>query len=129
MIKFMEFRMYELNSLTDTNRDCVLSEAKAKIIIDSITCLGTHMHTYFFYQIVKRNLDQLLDFIDKAQNTLETIDVLECNRLLFNFADTFHGYINFFESNYKEIFGPIKKDLFDNNFEYASKTLNSYYSL
>lgn len=111
--------MYELKSVSDTSQHCVLEEEKTRSILDSISYLGTHMHTYFFYQIVKRNLNQLLDFIDKAQNTLETIDILECNRLLFNFADTFHGYINFFESNYKETFEPIKKDFFDNNFEYA----------
>ena len=111
--------MYELKSVSDTSQHCVLEEEKTRCILDSISYLGTHMHTYFFYQIVKRNLNQLLDFIDKAQNTLEAIDILECNRLLFNFADTFHGYINFFESNYKETFEPIKKDFFDNNFEYA----------
>ena len=111
--------MYELKSVTDTSQNCGLEEEKAKSILESIASLGTHMHAYFFYQIVKRNLNQLLDFLDKAQNTLKTIDILECNRLLFNFADTFYSYINFFESNYKETFEPIKKDLFDNNFEYA----------
>lgn len=111
--------MYELKNLIDTSKPHVLEDEKAERILEGIACLGTHMHTYFFYQIVKRNLDQLLNFIENAQNTLQKIDILECNRLLFNFADSFFAYINFFESNYKEIFEPIKKDLFDNNFEYA----------
>jgi hypothetical protein len=111
--------MYELKNLIDTSKPHVLEDEKAERILESIACLGTHMHTYFFYQIVKRNLDQLLNFIENAQNTLQKIDILECNRLLFNFADSFFAYINFFESNYKEAFEPIKKDLFDNNFEYA----------
>ena len=111
--------MYELKSVTDTSQNCGLEEEKAKSILESIASLGTHMHAYLFYQIVKRNLNQLLEFIYEAQNTIQKIDILECNRLLFNFADTFYGYINFFESNYKETFESIKNDLFDNYFEYA----------
>ena len=50
---------------------------------------------------------------------MESIDILECNRLLFNVLDTFYSYINFFECNYNIQFKLIKKDLYDNYFEYA----------
>ena len=111
--------MYELKSVSNQNNGLILEESAAKKIICDITYLGKNMHTYLFYQIVKRNFLDLLVFINNAQESLEKSDTLECNRLLFNFVDTFYSYINFFEANYKDEFKPIKNDLHAKHFEYA----------
>ena len=111
--------MYELKTLSQTVKCKKISNEEANQILNNINCLGQHMHTYFFYQIVKRNLKEMLAFIENCQKTLAISDTLECNRFLYNFIDSFYAYINFFESNYKETFQEIKKGFFDNRFEYA----------
>lgn len=92
--------MYELKTLSQTVKCKKISNEEANQILNNINCLGQHMHTYFFYQIVKRNLKEMLAFIENCQKTLAISDTLECNRFLYNFIDSFYAYINFFESNY-----------------------------
>ncbi len=110
---------YELKRLSNLNCVIKLSESEAELILKTIIFLSKHMRTYFHYQVVKRNLLQLLRFIDACQNDFEHSDILECNRLLLNFVDTFYSYINYFESQYKTIFSKIKAYFYDNYLEYA----------
>ena len=111
--------LYELKRLSDFDSTIKLSEDEAQAIIKSIDVLSKHMHTYFHYQITKRNLFQLLQYIDSCQNRFEYSDILECNRFLFNFVDTFYSYINYFESQYKDTFQSVKSFFYDYYFDYA----------
>lgn len=87
-------------------------------LISYIKYLSVNMKSYFYYQIVKRNLSGLITFIEAQQNKTTKSDLVECNRLLFNFMDTFYAFINYFESNYKKEFESIKNNIYDKYFEY-----------
>lgn len=112
--------MYKLQQVRfDGGKEFVveISEKEAKAIIDASKFLGRNMRSYYYYQIVKRNLNSLIQFIEREQGK-QKIDAIECNRLLFNFVDTFYSYINFFEKNYKDKFLEVKTELYDKYFEY-----------
>lgn len=113
--------MYELKEISfDKDEDKIYSieDEDAKSLIYNFEYLGTNMRSYYYYQIVKRNLNELIGFIREQQNKLDEIDAIECNRLLFNYIDTLYGYINFFEKNYKANFKSIKQEIYDSYFEY-----------
>ena len=112
--------MYKLQQVRfDGGKEFVvgISEEEAKAIIDASKFLGRNMRAYYYYQIVKRNLNSLIQFIEQEQGK-QKVDAIECNRLLYNFVDTFYSYINFFEKNYKNKFLEVKTELYDKYFEY-----------
>lgn len=95
-----------------------ITDNEGEELAKSFRFLGINMNSYYLYQIAKRNLKELIVFITQQQNKLDTIDTVDCNRLLYNYADTFYNFINYFESNYKNEFCCIKKSLYDTYFEY-----------
>lgn len=95
-----------------------ISDEFAENLIISMKNLGNNMRCHYLFQIVKRNLAELIFYMQSKQNEIKTIDAIECNRYLFNFVDTFYSYINFYEKNYNELFKDVKKYIYDTYFEY-----------
>lgn len=113
--------MYELEEISfekDINRRYTIEEDKAEKLVSYFKYLGLNIRSYYYYQIVKRNLNELVKFIQEQQNKVEGIDAIECNRLLFNYIDTLYGFINYFEMNYKENFKIVKQEIYNAYFEY-----------
>lgn len=113
--------MFELREMGFEGKDDFLTQINDELgnkLLLAIKNLGINMKAYYYYQIVKRNLKELISFIESQQNNHNYIDAIECNRLLFNFSDTLYSYINYFEKNYKDKFSILKKKFYDNNFEY-----------
>lgn len=70
-----------------------------------------------YYLIVKDNMFDLLYCIDNIDtHNLKLFATL--NRYTFNFVNTFYSYINFYETNFKKVFYPIKTKYYDENIEY-----------
>lgn len=113
MFELIEEHLDGKNGLART-----ISNELGENLITSMKELGNNMRCHYLFQIVKRNLAELVFYIQLQQNETRVVDAIECNRLLFNFVDTFYSYINFYESNYKELFKNVKKHLYDTYFEY-----------
>lgn len=113
------YKLIELaTNIGEKNIEKTIDTEFAEKLLCDINLLGIHMRSYFFYQMTKRNLKELTDFIEKSQNILESADTIECNRLLYNFENTFYSFINYFEKKYREVFADIKKTIYENYFEY-----------
>lgn len=113
--------MYQLSEVSferTEEREIDIDDQTGEKILSCINYLGTNMRSFYYYQIVKRNLNQLVGFMDDKQNEWIDVDLIECNRLMFNYIDTLYAYINFFESNYKDQFSIIKRQIYDTYFEY-----------
>ena len=87
-----------------TNQDSLyynITVEEGETLLKSFFFLGVNMNSHYLYQIAKRNLKDLLEFITQQQNKLDNIDTLECNRLLYNYVDTFYSFVKF---NFEQIF-------------------------
>ena len=113
--------MYQLREISFKGTEETIKNIDNKTAETLLSCmkyLGKNMKSYFYYQIVKRNLNELISFIMDKQNKLIDIDLVECNRLLFNYVDTLYAFTNYFENNYKQEFSIVKKNVYDTQFEY-----------
>lgn len=85
---------------------------------NSIKNLNKYMLIVEYYDIVKDNLLELMDEINKSELQHQDNFFVTINRRMFNFLDTFYAYISFCEKNYKDIFSKVKTATYDNHFEY-----------
>ena len=88
--------MFQLCEIT--NKDSLyynITVEEGETLLKSFFFLGVNMNSHYLYQIAKRNLKDLLEFITQQQNKLDNIDTLECNRLLYNYVDTFYSFVNY----------------------------------
>lgn len=110
------FQLCEITNQDSLYYNITVEEGEA--LLKSFFFLGGNMNSHYLYQIAKRNLKDLLEFITQQQKKLDKIDTLECNRLLYNYIDTFYSFVNYYESHYKEEFAGIKRKFYDTYFEY-----------
>lgn len=109
--------MFSLISINRSSQSQI-SDDEGNILCNSFKYLGNNMNSYYFYQIVKRNLECIILFIERQQNKMDKPDMIECNRLLYNFVDTLYAFVNYFEKNYNSEFKNIKSEIYNTFFEY-----------
>lgn len=83
----------------------------------SISKLEKLLLSVNYYLIVKDNIFDLLQCIDNIDTHDKKLFTI-LNRYTFNFVNTFYAYINFYETNFKKVFYPIKVKYYDENIEY-----------
>lgn len=87
------FQLCEITNQDSLYYNITVEEGEA--LLKSFFFLGGNMNSHYLYQIAKRNLKDLLEFITQQQKKLDKIDTLECNRLLYNYIDTFYSFVNY----------------------------------
>lgn len=114
----MEYKIIAVNrdETIDTIVD-TLSEDEYIEIMNNIHKLQTSMLSKDYYIVVRDNIRELLRFLPtidiRDKHTFATI-----NRYTYNVLGAFYAWIEYYESNYKAIFAPIKKKYYDKYFEY-----------
>lgn len=94
-----------------------LSEDAYESIMDSVGQLQTAMLSKDYIAITLENireLKQCMNAIDLAdRRSFQSI-----NRYVYNILGVFYAWIEYWESNYKTTFAPVKKKYYDKYFEY-----------
>lgn len=114
----MEYKINAVNQ--DGTIDTIvetLSQDEYTSLMDNVHKLQTSMLSKDYYIVVRDNVRELLHFLPtidiKDKHTFATI-----NRYTYNVLGAFYAWIEYYESNYKAVFAPIKKKYYDNHFEY-----------
>ena len=117
-VNHMEYKIIAVNR--DETIDTIvetLSEDEYIEIMNNIHKLQTSMLSKDYYIVVRDNIRELLRFLPtidiRDKHTFATI-----NRYTYNVLGAFYAWIEYYESNYKAIFAPIKKKYYDKYFEY-----------
>ena len=94
-----------------------VSEEEYDKIMDCISKLQSAMLAKDYFTIVKDNINDLVSFYTKM-DVMGKENFPTLNRLTYNILAVFYAWIEYYESNYKSIFAPIKSKYYDNHFSY-----------
>ncbi|WFR58251.1 hypothetical protein QA584_04065 [Anaerocolumna sp. AGMB13025] len=111
---------YKLVTFQDVGKYTIfkeITEEELKAAQESIRALQKIMICKDYYYIV-------VDNIDDWQKSLQSCDFLDnksftaLNRYMYNILGAYYAWVEFYETNYKDIFGVVKKNYYDNYFTY-----------
>lgn len=94
-----------------------LSEDTFSSIMESVGNLQTAMLSKDYIAITMENIRELKE----CMNSVDIADKRKfqaINRYVYNVLGVFYAWIEYWESNYKNIFAPVKKKYYDKYFEY-----------
>ncbi len=94
-----------------------LSNDEYEKIMNCISQLQSTMLTKDYYVIVADNINDLVSFYPQIR-IMDKRNFPTLNRLTYNILAVFYAWIEYYESNYKSIFTPIKSKYYDNHFSY-----------
>lgn len=95
-----------------------ISDEQANELIESQKTLLRFMKVFAYKIIVQRNLKELIDYLSvfQAEGNTSDFDTVECERLLYNFLNTFYA---FEQSSIKKDIEEIRKNFYCAYFEYG----------
>lgn len=114
----MEYKINAVNQdgTIDTIID-TLSQDEYADLMNNVHKLQTSILSQDYYIVVRDNVRELLYFLPTI-NISDRYTFATINRYTYNVLGAFYAWIEYYESNYKSIFTPIKRKYYDNHFEY-----------
>lgn len=96
----------------------VITDEQANELIKSQKTLLHFMKIFAYKIIIQRNLKELIDYLSafQAEGNTSDFDTVECERLLYNFLNTFYA---FEQSSIKNYIAEIRGNFYRTYFEYG----------
>ena len=114
----MKYELLESSCKNDEEKLYDLDSITAENLRFELDYVGISAHLFYYYQLAKQNLVELVKCVESNSGKADYAQIIEGNRLLFNYTSSFYAYVTYFQNNFFDDAKVITSKLYRQYFEY-----------